>query len=54
MHAAKNIIEIAKSCFENHLVPMEHWEITLMEFKASAACGCKPGQRSEKIVSFEM
>lgn len=36
VHAAKNMIEIAKSCFEDNLVPTEHREITLMEFKASA------------------
>ena len=36
IHSAKNMIEIAKSCFENSLVPTEHREITLTEFKASA------------------
>ena len=35
-HSAKNMIVIAKACFENNLVPTEHREITLMEFKASA------------------
>ena len=54
VHAAKNMINIAKSCFENHLVPVEHREVTLMEFKAAAACSCKPGQRSEKITSFRV
>ena len=54
VHAARNMIEIAKSCFEDHLVPTEHREVTLMEFKASAAYSCKSGQRSEKIASFEM
>ena len=54
VHAAKNMIDIAKSCFENNLVPTEHREITLMEFKASVACSCKPEQRSEKIASFKM
>ena len=36
VHSAKNMIEIAKACFEDHLVPTEHREITLTEFKASA------------------
>ena len=36
IHAAKNMIHIAKSCFENNIVPTEHREITLMEFKASS------------------
>ena len=36
VHSAKNMIFIAKSCFENSLVPMEHREITLTEFRASA------------------
>ena len=35
-HSAKNMIVIAKACFENNLVPTEHREITLTEFKASA------------------
>ena len=35
VHAARNMIQIAKSCFENHLVPPERREVTLMEFKAS-------------------
>ena len=30
------MIEIAKSCFENGLVPTEYREITLTEFRASA------------------
>lgn len=57
VHAAKNMIEIAKSCFENHLVPTEHREITLMEFKASIAdeiLSSKPGHRSEKITPFKV
>ena len=33
---ATNMIEIAKACFEDHLVPTEHREITLTEFRASA------------------
>lgn len=52
VHAAKNMIEIAKSCFEDHLVPTEHREITLIEFKTSVAdeiLSSKSGQRSEKI-----
>ena len=56
VHAARNMIEIAKSCFENHLVPAEHREITLMEFKASAAdeiLGSKLGRGSEKITPFK-
>ena len=36
VHSAKNMIFIAKSCFENQSVPTEHREITLTEFKASA------------------
>ena len=36
IHSAKNMIEIAKACFEDHLVPTEHREITLTEFRASA------------------
>ena len=36
VHAAKNMIEIAKSCFENHLVPPEQREITLTEFEGFA------------------
>ena len=36
VHSAKNMIFIAKSCFKNQSVPMEHREITLMEFRASA------------------
>ena len=35
-HSARNMIIIAKSCFEDHLVPTEHREITLTEFMASA------------------
>lgn len=54
VHAAKNMIEIAKSCFEDHFVPTEHREVTLMEFKTSAACSCKSGQGNEKITSFRM
>ena len=36
IHSAKNMVFIAKSCFKDHLVPTEHREITLMEFRASA------------------
>ena len=36
VHSAKNMIFIAKSCFKNGLVPTEHREITLTEFRASA------------------
>ena len=36
IHSAKNMIFIAKSCFKNSLVPTEHREITLTEFRASA------------------
>ena len=39
IHSAKNMIFIAKSCFENNLVPTEHREVTLTEFKASALGG---------------
>ena len=52
VHAAKNMISIAKSCFENHLVPTEHREITLIEFKATVAdeiLSGKSGRGSEKI-----
>ena len=53
VHSAKNMIEIAKACFENHLVPTEHREITLMEFKASrlnaGSIQAKSGRGSEKI-----
>ena len=38
VHSAKNMIVIAKACFENGLVPTEHREITLTEFRASALC----------------
>ena len=57
VHAAKNMISIAKFCFENHLVPMEHREVTLMEFKTAVAdeiLSSKSGRRSEKITSFKM
>lgn len=57
-HAAKNMIQIAKSCFENGLVPPEQREVTLMEFKASVIeltlNGKLSGRRSEKITSFKM
>ena len=36
VHSAKNMIFIAKSCFKDNLVPTEHREITLTEFRASA------------------
>ena len=36
VHSAKNVIFIAKSCFKDNLVPMEHREVTLTEFRASA------------------
>ena len=32
IHAANNMITIAKACFKDNLVPTEHREITLMEF----------------------
>ena len=58
IHSAKNMIVIAKSCFENQSVPTEHREITLMEFKASSLNAgiiqAKCGQRSEKITPFEV
>ena len=57
VHAARNMIEIAKSCFEDGFVPTEHREVTLMEFKAAVAdeiLGCKSGQRSEKITPFKV
>lgn len=52
VHAAKNMLEIAKSCFEDHFVPVEHREITLTEFKTAVAdeiFSNKPGRRNEKI-----
>ncbi len=52
VHAAKNMISIAKSCFEDGFVPTEHREITLTEFKAAVAdeiLSSKLGRRSEKI-----
>ena len=55
VHAAKNMIGIAKSCFEDGFVPMEHREITLTEFKATIAdeiLSSKSGRRSEKITPF--
>ena len=57
VHAAKNMIGIAKSCFEDGFVPMEHREITLTEFKASIAdeiLSSKSGRRSEKITPFKV
>ena len=55
--AAKNMIGIAKSCFEDGFVPMEHREITLMEFKTAIAdeiLSNKSGRRSEKITPFKV
>ena len=53
IHSAKNMIEIAKSCFKDNLVPPEQREITLMEFKASSlnvgSIQAKSRRRSEKI-----
>ena len=57
IHAAKNMIGIAKSCFEDEFVPMEHREITLMEFKAAVAdeiLSGKSGRGSEKITPFKV
>lgn len=57
IHAAKNMIEIAKSCFEDEFVPMEHREITLMEFKTAIAdeiLSNKSRRRSEKITPFKV
>ena len=56
VHTAKNIINIAKSCFEDGFVPTEHREVMLTEFKASVAneiLSSKSGQRSEKITPFK-
>lgn len=56
VHAAKNMIEIAKSCFENNFVPTEYREITLTEFKTAigeAMLSNKSGRRSEKITPFK-
>ena len=44
IHAAKNMIKIAKSCFENGFVPPEQREITLMEFETSAGCSNAAGK----------
>ena len=55
MHAAKNMVHVAKSCFEDGYVPAERREVTLTEFKASVAdeiLGGNPGLRSEKITPF--
>ena len=57
IHAAKNMIVIAKSCFEDGFVPPEQREITLTEFKATVAdeiLSSKSGQRSEKITPFKV
>ena len=57
IHAAKNMIGIAKSCFEDEFVPMEHREITLTEFKTTVAdeiLSNKSGRRSEKITPFKV
>ena len=58
VHLAKNMIEIAKACFKNGLVPLEQREITLMEFKASSlnagSIQAKSGRRSEKITPFKV
>ena len=58
VHSAKNMIVIAKSCFENQSVPTEHREITLMEFKASSlnvgSIQAKSGRGSEKITPFKV
>ena len=58
IHSAKNMIYIAKSCFKNNIVPTEHREITLMEFKASVcnagSVANKPGPGSEKITPFKV
>ena len=58
IHSAKNMIFIAKSCFENNLVPTEHREITLTEFRAATqdagSIVGKPGHRSEKIIPFKV
>lgn len=57
VHAANDMIEIAKACFENHLVPTEHQEVTLMEFNASVAdeiLSSKSGRGSEKITLFKV
>lgn len=57
VHAAKNMIDIAKSCFEDRFVPTEYREVTLMEFKAAVAdeiLSGKSGRRSEKITPFKV
>lgn len=57
VHAAKNMIAIAKACFKDGFVPPEQREITLTEFKASVAdeiLSSKPGRRSEKITLFKV
>ena len=57
VHAAKNMIGIAKSCFEDGFVPPEQREITLTEFKTAIAdeiLSNKSGRRSEKITPFKV
>ena len=58
VHSARNMLAIKDFVFQqNHFVPTEHREITLMEFKAAIAdeiLGNKPGQGSEKITPFKV
>ena len=54
VHAAKNMMSIAKSCFKDCFVPPEQREVTLMEFKASVVSSSKPGRRSEKVTPFKV
>ena len=55
IHSAKNMIVIAKACFENQSVPTEHREVTLMEFKAAVTdkiFSSKSRRGSEKMLGL--
>ena len=56
IHSAKNMLAIKDLVFsKTNLVPAEHREVTLTEFKAStrdASVEGAPGLGSEKIMSF--
>ena len=58
IHSAKNMLAIKDFVFSNlDLVPTEHREVTLMEFKASISnvdrLASKPGRRSEKMLCLQ-
>ena len=59
MHSARNMLAIKDLVFsKNQFVPMEHREVTLMEFKTSTqdtgSIVGKPRRKSEKITPFKM